>query len=55
MLACDGDLFELGAQYYFDRDWSLRISVSYAYTRSNIPIYEYTRAEGIVMLRRDFR
>jgi hypothetical protein len=47
--------FELGAQYYFDRDWSLRCNISYAYTRSNIPIYEYTRAEGIVMLRRDFR
>jgi hypothetical protein len=47
--------FELGAQYYFDRDWSLRVNVSYAYTRSNIPIYEYTRAEGVVMLRRDFR
>jgi predicted porin len=47
--------FDLGAQYYFERNLSLRFNVSYAYTRSNIPIYEYTRAEGTVMLRRDFR
>ena len=46
--------FDLGAQYYFERNLSLRFSVSYAYTRSNIPIYEYTRLEGTVMLRRDF-
>jgi outer membrane protein len=47
--------FELGAQYYLERNLSLRFNVSYAYTRSNIPIYEYTRAEGTVMLRWDFR
>jgi tetratricopeptide (TPR) repeat protein len=47
--------FEAGAQYFLDRDWSLRLLVSYAFTRSNIPIYEYTRTEGMVMLRRDFR
>lgn len=47
--------FDLGAQYYFERNLSLRFNVSYAYTRSNIPIYEYTRLEGTVMLRRDFR
>ena len=47
--------FDLGAQYYFERNLSLRFNVSYAYTRSNIPIYEYTRVEGTVMLRRDFR
>jgi hypothetical protein len=47
--------FDLGAQYYFERNLSLRFNVSYAYTRSNIPIYEYTRIEGTVMLRRDFR
>ncbi len=47
--------FDLGAQYYFERNLSLRFNVSYAYTRSNIPIYEYTRLEGMVMLRRDFR
>jgi hypothetical protein len=47
--------FDLGAQYYFERNLSLRFNVSYAYTRSNIPIYEYTRAEWTVMLRRDFR
>ena len=47
--------FDLGAQYYFERNLSLRFNVSYAYTRSNIPIYEYTRAEWTLMLRRDFR
>jgi predicted porin len=47
--------FDLGAQYYFERNLSLRFNVSYAYTRSNIPIYEYTRAEFTLMLRRDFR
>lgn len=47
--------FELGAQYFLARDWSLRFNISHAYTRSNIPIYEYTRTEGIATLRRDFR
>jgi len=47
--------FDLGAHYYFERNLSLRFNVSYAYTRSNIPIYEYTRAEWTLMLRRDFR
>lgn len=47
--------FEGGLQYFLDRDWSLRLLVSYSFTRSNIPIYEYDRAEGMVMLRRDFR
>ena len=47
--------FEVGAQYYLARNLSLRFSVSYAYTRSNIPIYEYTRLEGTAMLRWDFR
>lgn len=47
--------FDLGAQYFLDRNLSLRFNVSYAYTRSNIPIYEYTRAEWTAMLRRDFR
>ena len=47
--------FDLGAQYYLERNLSLRFNVSYAYTRSNIPIYEYTRAEWTLMLRRDFR
>jgi len=47
--------FDLGAQYFFERNLSLRFNVSYTYTRSNIPIYEYTRAEWTVMLRRDFR
>jgi tetratricopeptide (TPR) repeat protein len=47
--------FDLGAQYYFERNLSLRFNVSYAYTSSNIPIYEYTRVEGTLMLRRDFR
>lgn len=47
--------FEGSLQYFLDRDWSLRLLVSYAFTRSNVPIYEYDRAEGMVMLRRDFR
>ena len=46
--------FELGAQYYIERNLSLRFNVSHAYTRSNIPIYEYTRTEWTAMLRRDF-
>jgi tetratricopeptide (TPR) repeat protein len=47
--------FEGGVHYYLERDLSLRFNLSYAYTRSNIPIYEYTRFEGVLMLRRDFR
>ena len=47
--------FEGSLQYFLDRDWSLRLLASYAFTRSNVPIYEYDRAEGTVMLRRDFR
>jgi hypothetical protein len=47
--------FDLGVQYYLERNLSLRFNVSYAYTRSNIPIYEYTRTEWTLMLRRDFR
>jgi len=47
--------FEGSLQYFLDRDWSLRLLASYAFTRSNVPIYEYDRAEGMVMLRRDFR
>jgi len=47
--------FEGGVHYYLERDLSLRLYLSYAYVRSNIPIYEYTRFEGALMLRRDFR
>jgi tetratricopeptide (TPR) repeat protein len=47
--------FEGSLQYFLDRNWSVRLLASYAFTRSNVPIYEYDRAEGMVMLRRDFR
>ncbi|HET7765629.1 MAG TPA: tetratricopeptide repeat protein [Burkholderiales bacterium] len=47
--------FEAGLHFYLERDLSLRFNLSYAYTRSNIPIYEYTRLEGTLTLRRDFR
>jgi tetratricopeptide (TPR) repeat protein len=47
--------FEGGVQYFLDRYWSLRFYASYAYTRSNIPIYEYDRTETALILRRDFR
>lgn len=46
--------FEIGAQYFLQRDLSLRFNLSHAYNDSNIPIYEYTRTEAVVMLRRDF-
>lgn len=47
--------FEGSLQYFLDRGWSVRLLASYAFTRSNVPIYEYDRAEGMLMLRRDFR
>jgi len=47
--------FEGSLQYFLDRNWSVRLLASYAFTRSNVPIYEYDRAEGMVMMRRDFR
>jgi hypothetical protein len=47
--------FEAGVHYYLERDLSVRLNLSYAYVRSNIPIYEYERFEGALMLRRDFR
>ena len=47
--------FEAGLHYYLERDLSLRLNLSYACVRSNIPIYEYNRFEAALMLRRDFR
>lgn len=46
--------YDLGGQYSLDRAWSLRFAFSHVRQRSNIPIYEYTRSEWLLMLRREF-
>ncbi|HYA46815.1 MAG TPA: tetratricopeptide repeat protein [Burkholderiales bacterium] len=47
--------YELDTQYWLDRAWSLRLGFSYTLQSSNIPIYEYSRTEWVLRLRRDFQ
>jgi tetratricopeptide (TPR) repeat protein len=45
---------EAGIQYALQPSLSLRFGVSHVDQRSNIPIYEYSKSEWLLMLRRDF-
>jgi tetratricopeptide (TPR) repeat protein len=47
-------IFDAALQYALERNWFLRFGLSHADQRSNIPIYEYTRTEWWLMLRREF-
>jgi hypothetical protein len=47
-------VFETALQYALERNLFLRLGLSHADQRSNIPIYEYTRTEWWLMLRREF-
>jgi tetratricopeptide (TPR) repeat protein len=47
--------YDLMAQYWLDRAWSLRLGLSYVKQSSNIPLYEYNRSEWLLMLRREFQ
>lgn len=47
-------IFEVALQYSLERNLFLRLGISHADQRSNIPIYEYTRSEWWLMLRREF-
>jgi len=45
---------ETALQYALERNLFLRLGISRSDQRSNIPIYEYSRSEGWLMLRREF-
>ena len=45
----------LGANWHWDKLWSLRPQLTYARNNSNIVIYSYKRADVSVALRRDFK
>jgi tetratricopeptide (TPR) repeat protein len=47
-------IFEAALQYALERNLFLRFGIAHADQRSNIPIYEYTRSEWWLMLRREF-
>lgn len=47
-------VFDAALQYALERNLFLRFGLSHADQRSNIPIYEYTRTEWWLMLRREF-
>ncbi len=51
------DLFEvfLKGSWRIRDDWSVQPYAIYVYNRSNIDLYAFRKAEGGVMLRRDFR
>lgn len=45
----------LGADWHWDKLWSVRPQVAYARNKSNIVIYSYNRTDVSVTLRRDFK
>lgn len=45
----------LGANWHWDKLWTVRPQLVYARNNSNIVIYSYTRADVSLTLRRDFR
>jgi len=47
--------YDAGVQYALSPEMSLRLNFSHAYQRSNVPIYEYSKSEWLLTLRRDFR
>jgi len=47
--------YEIALQYAFDRRTFVRFGLAQTDQRSNIPIYEYSRSEGWVMLRYEFQ
>jgi len=47
-------VFDAALQYALQRNLFVRLGISHADQRSNIPIYEYTRTEWWLMLRREF-
>lgn len=46
---------EMGANWRWDRLWTLRAQLNYAKNDSNIAIYEYDRMDVALAIRRDFR
>ena len=44
-----------GANWHWDKDWSVRPQVTMSRNKSNIPIYSFDRTDISVTLRRDFR
>lgn len=47
--------YEIALQYAFDRRTFVRFSLAQTDQSSNVPIYEYERSEGWVMLRYEFQ
>lgn len=45
----------MGANWLWDKQWTLRPQLSYSSNKSNIPIYEYNRVDVSLIVRRDFR
>ncbi len=45
----------LGANWHWDKSWTVRPQLTYARNNSNIVIYSYTRTDVSLTLRRDFR
>lgn len=44
-----------GANWRWNKDWTVRPQLTVSRNQSNIPIYSFDRAEISVLLRRDFR
>jgi hypothetical protein len=45
----------LGAAYFFTRNWSARIEYQYARNNSNLALYEYSRNVGALKLRYEYK
>ncbi|TAJ76240.1 MAG: DUF560 domain-containing protein [Gallionellaceae bacterium] len=47
--------FSLGANWHWDKYWTVRPQFSYSNNKSNIAIYSFDRVDASVTVRRDFR
>ena len=51
----DNWALNLGAAYYFSRNWSARLEYQYARNNSNLALFEYSRNVGALKLRYEYK